>query len=323
MQIPILNVKLKSENALSFIALAVLFAVSSIASPYFLQVQNILNILKQVSFSGIIALGMAFIIISGGIDLSVGSMTAFIGALCVLAVNKIGDGPAAVFGAFAVGLAVGAAAGFFNGIVITKGRVAPFIVTLGTLAIFRSLTLYIGNAGQFISESAVYGDFGMSYVLGVPTAVWIFFFLAFLLSVLLNRTRFGRYVCAVGSNEKVAKYSAIDVDRVRLATYVITGMMVGVSAVLLSSRMNSVNSSNTAVSFELDAIAAVVIGGTPMKGGRGTIWGVVVGAVILGIINNMLNMLSVSAYLQGTVKGLVIIAAVFIQRGSSKSDSRA
>jgi len=327
MRIPFIKKQIRTENALSFFALAVLFVISSIASPYFLQLENVFNILKQVSYSGIIALGMAFIIIAGGIDLSVGSMTAFIGAICVLVVNlvfgKVGDNALVVVAAFATALVVGAAAGFFNGFMITKGRVAPFIVTLGTLAIFRSMTLYIGNAGQFISQSAVFGDFGMSSVIGVPTTVWIFFILAFLLSVLLNRTRYGRYVCAVGSNEKVAQFSAIPVDRIRLLTYVITGIMVGISSVMLSARMNSVNSSNTAVSFELDAIAAVVIGGTPMKGGRGTIWGVVIGAAILGIINNMMNMLSVSAYLQGTVKGLVIIAAVFIQRGSSKSGSRA
>jgi ribose transport system permease protein len=282
-------------------------------------VVNLLNILKQVSYSGIIALGMAFVIIAGGIDLSVGSMAAFIGAIAILIVNALGGGLWAIAAAWVAAIALGAACGFFNGFLVTKGSIAPFIVTLGTMAIFRSLTLYIGNAGQFISKSTAYGDMGMSSIVGVPTAIWIFFVLAFLLSLLLNRTRFGRYSCAIGANEKVAKYSAINVDFTRLMSYVITGVMVGVTGLLLSSRMNSVNSSNTAVNFEMDAIAAVVIGGTPMTGGRGTIWGVVIGAVILGMINNMLNMLSVSAYLQGTVKGLVIIAAVFIQRGSDRA----
>jgi len=318
MNIPFLK-RLNPANYLSLVALVVLFIISSLASPYFLQVQNLLNILKQVSYSGIIGLGMAFVIIGGGIDLSVGSMTAFIGAIAILVVNALGGGPLAIAAAWVAALVLGVVAGFFNGIVITKGRVAPFIVTLGTMAIFRSLTLYIGNAGQFVSQSELYGDMGMSSILGVPTAVIVFFGLAFLLSGLLNRTRYGRYACAVGSNEKVARYSAINVDRIRLLTYVITGAMVAVTGVLLSSRLNSVNSSNGAVNFEMDAIAAVVIGGTPMTGGRGTIWGVVIGAIILGMINNMLNMLSVSAYLQGTVKGLVIIAAVFIQRGSAKS----
>ena len=313
---------LRTENLLSLIALLVLVLVSAIASPYFFKVQNLLNILKQVSFSGIIGLGMAFVIIGGGIDLSVGSMTAFIAAVAILALNAFGGSASGLAVAWLVAIAVGAAAGFVNGLIITKGRVAPFIVTLGTMAIFRSLTLYIGNAGQFIAQGNLYSDMGMSTLFGVPLAVIVFFALAFLLSGLLNRTRFGRYACAVGSNEKVARYSAISVDKIRLLTYVLTGAMVGVSSILLSARMGSMNSSNGAVNFELDAIAAVVIGGTPMTGGKGTIWGVVIGAIIIGIINNMLNMLSVSPYLQGTVKGIVIIAAVFLQRGSS-AQSRA
>jgi ribose transport system permease protein len=309
---------LKADNALPLVALAVLFVASAFASPYFLSVQNLLNILKQVSYSGMIGLGMAFVIIGGGIDLSVGSMTAFIGAVAILALNALGGGAWGIVAASGVAVALGAAAGVFNGIIVNQGRVAPFIVTLGTMAMFRSLTLYIGNAGQFIAAGDKYSSLGMSSVAGVPTAVIVFFVLAFLLSVLLGRTRFGRYTCAVGANEKVAAFSAINVDMTRLLSYVITGVMVAISSVLLSARMNSVNSSNTAVNFEMDAIAAVVIGGTPMTGGRGSIWGVVIGAIILGMINNMLNMLSVSAYLQGTVKGLVIIAAVFIQRGSAK-----
>jgi ribose transport system permease protein len=310
---------LKSGNSLSLIALVVLFVLSAVASPYFLKPQNLLNIMKQVSFSGIIGLGMAFVIIGGGIDLSVGSMTAFIAAITILTYNALGGSWLGLAAGWAVAVALGAAAGFFNGIIVTKGRVAPFIVTLGTMAVFRSLTLYIGNAGQFIAEGNLYSDMGMSSFLGIPLAVIVFLALAFLLSGLLNRTRYGRYACAIGSNEKVARYSAINVDRIRLLTYVLTGAMVGFSSILLSARMGSMNSSNGAVNFELDAIAAVVIGGTPMTGGKGTIWGVVIGAVILGIINNMLNMLSVSAYLQGTVKGLVIIAAVFLQRGSAKA----
>ncbi len=308
---------LRPENLLSLIALIVLIVISAIASSYFLKVQNLLNILKQVSYSGIIGLGMAFVIIGGGIDLSVGSMTAFVAAITILVYNALGGAGVGLAAAWIVAICLGAVAGFVNGIIITKGRVAPFIVTLGTMAIFRSLTLYIGNAGQFIADGNLYSDMGMSSVFRIPLAVIVFFVLAFLLSGLLNRTRFGRYACAIGSNERVAQYSAINVDRTRLFTYVLTGAMVGVAAILLSARMGSMNSSNGAVNFELDAIAAVVIGGTPMTGGRGTVWGVVIGAIIIGIINNMLNMLSVSPYLQGTVKGLVIIAAVFLQRGSA------
>ena len=305
---------LEAANLAPLLALVVLFVVSALASPYFLQVQNLLNILRQVSYPGIVALGMTFVIIGGGIDLSVGSMMALVGALTISVLNATGGELGSIGLAIAVALGVGAACGLVNGILVTKGRIAPFIVTLGTLAIFRSLTLYYGDAGEFVSISEPYGDLGMSQVFAVPTPVWVWLVLTAVLSALLNRTRYGRHVCAVGSNEKVAKYSAIAVDRVRLFTYVIAGLTVAVSSVLNSGRTNSLSSTNFGRDFELDSIAAVIIGGTPMSGGRGSIWGTVVGAIILGIINNMLNMLSVSPYLQGTVKGLVIIAAVFIQR---------
>jgi ribose transport system permease protein len=316
--------KINIEKYGSLLALAFLVIVSTIVYPRFVELQNLLNIMRQVSYTGIIALGMTFVIISGGIDLSVGSMAALSGALAILTLNALAGALSTspewiavalpILGAAVVALLIGAFSGFLNGLMVTKGRIAPFIVTLGTMAIFRSLTLYIGNAGEFRSQSPAYGAMGMSVILGIPLPVWIFIFLAFLLNILLNSTRFGRYTCAIGSNQKVAQYSAIDVDWVRLKSYIIVGMMVAVSAVLISARLNSISSTNVGKDYEMDAIAAVVIGGTAMTGGRGTVWGTVVGAIILGIINNMLNMLGVSPYLQGTVKGLVIIGAVFIQR---------
>ena len=259
------------------------------------------------------AMAQAVVIISGGIDLSVGSMMALVGALSMSVLNATGGEVSSIVLTAGVALALGAAFGFLNGLAVTKGRIAPFIVTLGTFAVFRSLTLYYGEAGEFRSVSEQYGEMGMSQLV-LPTPVWVWLLLAGGLHVLLHRTQYGRHVCAVGSNERVAQYSAIRVDRVRLVTYVISGLTVAVSAVLLSSRLNSLSSTNFGRDYELDAIAAVIVGGTPMSGGRGSIWGTVVGAIILGIINNMLNMLSVSPYLQGTVKGLVIIGAVFIQR---------
>jgi len=313
------------------LALVFLVIVSTILYPRFVEPRNLLNILRQVSYTGIIALGMTFIIISGGIDLSVGSMTALSGACAILALNAVTQGlalfePRWLGMVFAIGaaalasLAISLAAGSFNGFLITKGKIAPFIVTLGSMAIFRSLTLYIGSAGEFRSANSSYGDMGMSSILEIPLPVWVFFALAAILSLLLNRTRFGRYVCAIGSNEKVAKYSAINVDKIRLFTYIIVGFMTGLAAVLISARLNSISSTNAGKDYEMDAIAAVVIGGTAMTGGRGSVWGSVVGAIILGIINNMMNMLGVSPYLQGLVKGLVIIGAVYIQRGSVKRE---
>lgn len=314
--------RLRTLNYAPLLALLVLVILSSLASPYFLQVQNLLNILRQVSYTGIVALGMTFVIIAGGIDLSVGSMMALVGAAAILTLNRTGGDTGSIVLAALAALAAGTVLGFLNGLGVTKGRIAPFIVTLGTMAIFRSLTLYVADAGEIRSVSMTYGEIGMSGFLRVPTPVWVWLFLAVALNVLLNDTRYGRHVCAVGSNERVAQYAAIPVDRVRLGTYVITGLMVGVSAVLLSSRLNSLSSSGFGRDYELDTIAAVIIGGTPMTGGRGSIWGTVVGAIILGIINNMLNMLGVSPYLQGTVKGAVIIAAVLMQRKLSVNPSR-
>ena len=310
--------RLEKERYAAFAALAILTVVSSFLSPYFLQPENLLNILRQVSYTGIIALGMTFVIVAGGIDLSVGSMAAFVGTLSVLALNAVagrGHGDAAaVAAAVAVAVAVGLACGLGNGLLVTKGRIAPFIVTLGTMALFRSLSLYIGDAGEFRSASAVFGDLGSWMPLGVPLPAVVLLGLAALLSLAFSRTRWGRYTRAVGSNARVARYSAIDVDRTRLASYALNGLMVGVSTVLVAMRFNSVGTSTVGLNYELDAIAAVIIGGTAMAGGRGTIWGTVVGAITLGVINNMLNMVGISTYLQGTVKGLVIIGAVFIQR---------
>ena len=296
-----------------FIALAILFVISAIASPYFLKTRNLLNIFRQVSYTGIIGLGMTFVIISGGIDLSVGSMTALVGGIAIMTLNYFSGSPTAIVMTVFVGLLVGTTAGMLNGIIVTKGRIAPFILTLGTMSIFRSLTLYISNAGEFRSSSDFYPKIGSGYFLGIPVPVWTFLSLAVIFHILLNNTSYGRYVYAVGSNERVAMYSAININLIKFVSYALIGFTVGVTAIMLSSRMNSISSSNAGIYYELDAIAAVVIGGTSMSGGSGTIYGTVVGAIILGIINNMLNMLGISPYLQGTVKGFVIIFVVLLQ----------
>jgi ribose transport system permease protein len=302
----------------AFIALVVLFVVSAFLSPFFTRPGNLVNILSQVSYTGMISLGMALVIITGGIDLSVGSLVAFDSLVGVMVMNyvlgSIHNEPVAIVTGIVAALLLGAVTGLVNGITITRGRIAPFIVTLGTMAIFRSLALFTGNAGEIQSQSNFYGEFGLATVLWLPVPVWVMLFLAFVLDIVLNRTRYGRYLCAVGSNTRVAVFSAINVDRVKVIAYTITGVLVAISSILLSSRFNAVSTSNTGMGYELDAIAAVIVGGTPFTGGRGTIWGTIIGAIILGIINNMLNLLGVSAYLQGTVKGLVIIGAVYIQR---------
>ena len=252
-------------------ALVILTAISSFLSPYFLQWQNLLNILRQVSYTGIIALGMTFVIVSGGIDLSVGSMAAFVGSLGILALNALADGSQslAVAAAIGVALASGLVCGLANGLLITKGRIAPFIVTLGTMALFRSLSLYMKDAGEFRSSASLFGSLGSSAPGRIPVPVIVMIALAAVLAFVFRRTRYGRYVRAVGSNARVARYSAIDVDRTRLIAYTLTGLLVGISAVLIAMRFNSVGTSTLGVNYELDAIAAVIIGGTSMAGGAG------------------------------------------------------
>ncbi len=302
----------------SFIALLVLVVISAFLSPYFLKFQNLVNILRQVSYTGIIALGMTFVIIGGGIDLSVGSMTAFIGAVVVLLMNSlrtvIGNEVIVIIIGIATGIMVGTLVGAFNGFMITKGKIAPFIVTLGSMAIFRSLTLYIGNAGEIRSTNILYGEFGMGSFMRIPVPVWVMLILAAILNLVLNNTRYGRYICAVGSNQNVARFSAINVNFVRFFSYTLIGILVAISSILLASRFNAVSTSNMGLGFELDVIAAVIVGGTTLTGGRGTVWGTICGAIMLGVINNMMNMVGVSPYLQGTVKGIVILGAVYIQR---------
>jgi ribose transport system permease protein len=301
------------------LALIVLIIISAILSDHFLVPRNLTNVLRQVSYTGIIALGMTFVIIAGGIDLSVGSMVALVGVITVSLINAIGsDGWTAVYIAMAAAVVLGAVFGAVNGLLVTRGRVAAFVATLATMSIYRSLTLYFSDAGEVVSHNSNYPDIGGGYFLSIPIPVWAFLLIALFFHILLNNTAFGRHVCAVGSNPVVASYSAIKVRLVTFWTYVIGGITVGISAIMLSSRLNSVSPGDSGLFYELDAIAAVVIGGTSLSGGKGLIWGTVVGAIILGIINNMLNLLGVSPYLQGTVKGAVILIAVLVQFKSNR-----
>jgi ribose transport system permease protein len=321
--------KLDLEKYGSLIALGVLFVLASVIGwPYFLGVENLVNVMRQCSYTGIIALGMTFVIISGGIDLSVGAMAAFVASCGVLVMNYfMKSGAQNETGPILMGIGtmilLGLVCGGINGFLITKGKIVPFIVTLGTMSIYRYVSLQMANAGEFASHSQAFGEFGMSKVfafnvlganVSLPSPVLAFFVLALVLSFVLNNTRYGRYLCAVGSNSRVAQYSAVRVDRVRFWAYTIIGGSIGLSAGLLAARFNTVSTPNFGLGFEMDAIAAVIIGGTAMSGGRGSIWGTVIGVFMLQIIQNMLNMAGLSPYLQGVVKGVVIIASVYIQK---------
>ncbi len=360
----------------SLFALMLLTVFTAVFNPAFLRGENLFNVLRQWSFVGTIAVGMTFVIILGGIDLSVGSLVAFAGGLGLWTMNSAIDAasiasaysaavkaglsplPCSAFrnalarfflatgsgGSEAIGVAIafgviiltGLLAGWLNGTLITRGRLAPFIATLGGLAAYRSLALAMVDGGEYRSSSmALFKVIGTGGIpipgtnvapraprgvpLLVPWPVVVFVVIAIVGHVLLTRTRFGRYVVAIGCNERAAVYSAINVSAVKVKTYVLTGMFTGIAALMVASRMNSVSSSGTGLLYELDVIAAVVIGGTRMTGGSGTIAGTVVGVLILGVVGNMLNLLQISPYLQGLVKGLIIVAAVLVQRPAERS----
>lgn len=297
-----------------YLALAALLAVCCVSSESFRQGQNLLNITRQVSYSGIIALGMTLVIIGGGIDLAVGSLLALAGCLAIQLMNQFADPGLGLGLAMAAAMLVGLAGGAVNGALVSLGKIPPFIATLGTLSIYRSLALYGADAGLVTSRNELFGKLGAATVAGVPLPVAVLLILTGLFSLLLNRTRFGRHLCATGASERVAVYAAIATGRVRFMTYLLAGFTVGVSAILLGGRLNSVSSANAGLSYELDAIAAVIIGGTAMSGGRGSVWGTLAGVMILGIVSNVLDMWGISVNLQGMVKGMVIIGAVLIQR---------
>ena len=319
------------------IAFIVLFLVNvATRGQSFLQFENLRNIVSQSAFVGIIAVGMTLVIISAGIDLSVGSLVAFCGAGCVLALNKMapsGDTMALLL-ALAAAIGIGLLSGLLNGLIISYGRVAPFVVTLAGLAGFRSLALVLGEGGEIRADPSVtdslsgigFGgiDIPGAYLVngGPVTFYWsaiVFIVVAVIFGFVLSRTRFGRYVISVGANEKAAKYSAINTEVVKLWVYTITGGLCGLSAFLNVARMSSVGTGSVGHFYELDAIAAVVIGGTSLAGGRGRIWGTVIGIILMTLISNMMTAYRVDTNWQGLVSGLVILVAVLLQRGSKSN----
>lgn len=297
-----------------FLALAALLIVCMVSNEHFRSPQNLINITRQVSYTGIVALGMTFVIIAGGIDLSIGSLLALAGVSGIMLMGKIADPAAAVLAAFAVTLGIGILGGAVNGAIITLGKVPSFIATLGTLSIYRSLSLYMADAGTVSSGNDMFRSLGSAAFLGLPLPAWIFFGLAVVFGVVLRQTSLGRHICATGANPKAAEYAAIRTSVIRFITYEIAGFTAGVSAFLFSTRLNSISSTDAGLSYELDAIAAAIIGGTAMNGGRGSIAGTVAGVFILGIISNALDMWGAPVNLQGLVKGSIIIVAVLIQR---------
>lgn len=284
---------------------------------------NWLNILRNNAPVGIIALGMTFVIISGGIDLSVGSTLVAVGAMVMMVVDGSATGLLAGIGitgvpayiiAIAVGLVFGALLGWLNGVLIAHGKLPPFIATLGTMQIFRSVTQHLT---QHANPSVPKGflqianlKIGSFYIM--PILYWLA--IAAVLYVVSKRTTFGRHVFAVGSNIRTARLSGINVNKVKRRIYMLTGMLVAIAAIIQVSRIGSMDYASAGSGYEMDAIAAVIVGGTSMSGGKGSIVGTVLGMLIIGVMNNLLTLFGVPPFLREACKGVIVIVAVLLQK---------
>ncbi|MFD2658442.1 ABC transporter permease [Gracilibacillus thailandensis] len=294
-------------------AFIVLFIVASIASDHFLSPLNITNMLRQISVIGILAVGMTFVILIGGIDLSVGSVLALTGTIVMASQVDFGT---SIFTAILFGLVAGALIGVINGVIITYGKIAAFITTLAMMTIARSTALYYADAGAIAGSNMDYRAIGNEYLFGIPIPVYIFAVVVVIAFILLEKTTFGRHIYAVGGNSRAAHLSAVPINKITIMTYMICGLTAAIGAVIETSRLNSVSTSSSGSMYELDAIAAVIIGGTKLTGGQGRIIGTVFGILILAILSNIMNLLNISPYIQGVVKGAIILVAVLLQKRS-------
>jgi ribose transport system permease protein len=296
-----------SRRVGTLVGLFLLGALLSYLSPFFLTTSNLLNVMEQTAINAVIAVGMTFVILSAGIDLSVGSIAALSGV--VMANRLLAGWPLGA--AILAGVLTGALCGGFSGLLITRGKLPPFIATLGMMSVARGAALLFtdGRPISGFDESLRWLSTGR--ILGVPVPVLLTIFLYVLAIVLLNRTRFGRYVYAIGGNEEAARLSGVAVGFHKTLVYVISGVTAALGAVLLTARLNSAQPI-AGMMYELDAIAAVVIGGTSLTGGLGTLGGTLIGALTMGVLRNGLNLLGISSFLQQIVIGLVIIAAVLM-----------
>jgi ribose transport system permease protein len=297
----------------SLIGLVLLIGIVSILNPAFLSGKNILNILRQTSVNAIIAAGMTFVILTGGIDLSVGSILAISGAVCA---SLMVNGQNMIL-AVIIAIIIGGVFGTLNGFIISKGKLQPFIATLATMTILRGVTMVFTDGKPITLGS---GDLAISFskigggtILGIPTPVIIMIVVFVVSAYILSNTKMGRYTYALGSNEEATKLSGLNTDKIKIWVYTISGILAAVAGIILTSRLYSAQPT-AGNGYELDAIAAVVLGGTSLTGGKGKISGTIIGALIIGVLSNALNMLDVSSYYQMMVKGVVILIAVLLDR---------
>ena len=308
----------------SLIALVLMVVVMTFLSDSFLTADNGWNILRQISVNLCLSIGMTLIILSGGIDLSVGAILALAGAV---AAGVLKNGIAlpmfdvllqfTVFGAVLGGLSVGLLMGCFNGIAVTRFKLPPFVATLGTFSIARGLTMLWTGGFPITGLGEGFGYIGTGVLLGAPMPVWNSAALVGVFVLVTRKTRFGRYLYAVGGNERAALLTGLRVNRIKLWVYTLGGGLAGVAGLLVTSRLDSAQP-NAGLGYELDSIAAVVIGGTSLSGGRGSVLGTVLGCLIIGVLNNGLFLLNVSPLWQQIVKGLVILAAVALDKMNAR-----
>jgi ribose transport system permease protein len=312
------------KKSQSLIALLILCVLMSFLSDKFLTVANFWNVLRQISVNLVIAVGMTLVILTAGIDLSVGSVLALCGVVAASSLKTGIEIPSqnlhigfTLLGGILAGLLVGTSIGFFNGYTITRFNVPPFVVTLAMLTIARGFTEIWTNGYPIHNLGKSFEQIGTGWFVGIPIPVWISIIVVLIAVFVTNKTPFGRYVYAIGGNEDAARLSGINISKVKTIVYSIAGGLAGLGGLLITARLDSAQP-NAGIGFELDAIAAVVIGGTSLSGGRGTIWGTVLGAIIIGVLNNGLVLLDVSPFWQKVVKGLVILLAVLIDRKGKK-----
>ncbi|HXM05505.1 MAG TPA: ABC transporter permease [Chthoniobacterales bacterium] len=304
-----------------FLVFIAMLIVASILSPAFLSPTNLINVVRQMSVVGLIALGVTGVIVSAGIDLSSGSVVG-LSAVVAASLAQLPDYAAAyykglnlpVFVAVLAACAVGALVGLLNGSLVAKTRIPPFIATLGTLTTIRGLA-YLYTSGRPISDlTDDYNFIGQGDFLGIPVPILILVIMAIITHVLYSQTKFGKYIYAIGGNEQAARVSGINVSKYKMLMYVYAGLLSGLAGLVVSARIGS-GQSGQGVGYELDAIAAAVIGGASLSaGGIGTVAGTIVGALIIGVLNNILDLTNVSAYWQQIVKGCIIVGAVIIDQ---------
>lgn len=310
----------------SLIALAVLCIVLSFLTDKFFTATNGVNVLRQIAVNVCIATGMTMIILTGGIDLSVGSVLALCGAIAASLLKNGLPIPSAnlfvgftILGAVLAAIIAGGILGWFNGFVITRFKVPPFVATLAMLTIARGFTMLYTGGHPISNLGEDFAYIGAGTFIGIPVPVWIAVVVVLLAVFITRKTKLGRYIYAIGGNETAAKLSGIRVNRVKLIVYSLGAALAAVGGIIVTARLDSAQP-NAGASYELDAIAAVVIGGTSLNGGKGTVWGTVIGAIIIGVLNNGLVLLNVSPFWQQVVKGGVILLAVIIDKAGNKKD---